>query len=345
MKITNRRDGKLRLKKGFLENNLLILMLACIFVVVIIIEPRFLSIKNIMNILEQSSTKGIMALGMACIILLGFIDLSAGRVLGLCAAVSASLLQSVTYSQRYYQQITTPLPLIVPLLLCIAVSCIIGFINGFAVSRLKIPAFIATLATQLTAYGLLCIYIEAQPSGSAQPLSTLDARYTGLVNATINIGDVHIPWLVIIFLALAVVISLIWNRTVIGKNLFAVGCNSDAAAVSGVNVRKTIMIGYLMGSALIAISAFLEAARVQTVSTLTGNGYELDAISACVIGGISLNGGVGKISGIVLGMIVLQSINYILYYLGVNAYLQYIIRGAIIFAAVAMDIRKTLTKN
>ena len=345
MKSKIKQLKRIKIDKRFFSDNILIFLLLFAFLCVIVVEPRFLSVSNIMNILKQSSTKGIMALGMGCIILLGCNDLSAGRVLGLCAAISASLLQSVTYSQRYYPQITEPFPLLIPLLICIVVSCVFGLINGFAVAKLKMPAFIATLATQLVAYGLLCIYIEAQPSGSAQPLSTLDSRFTDLVNYSIGFEGFKIPMLVIYFLGLAGVVAFVWNRTVFGKNLFAVGCNPNAAAVSGVNVKKTIICGYLMGSSLVAIAAYLEAARVQTVSTLTGNGYELDAISACVIGGLSLNGGSGKVRGIVLGMIVLQSINYMLYYLGVNAYLQYIIRGAIIFSAVALDVRKTLVQK
>lgn len=328
-----------------LSNNILYLILGVILLVVIIAEPRFLSMANIMNILKQSSTKGIIGLGIGSIILVAGNDLSAGRTVGLCAVISASLLQSVTYSQRYYPQIEVGLPLIVPLLICVLVALIIALVNGFLVAKFHLPAFIATLGTQLIVYGINCIYLEAQPLGSSQPLSTFDNRYTALVNSSIKVFGVRVSYLILYFLVLAVIVAFIWNRTNMGKNMYAVGGNPEAAAVSGVNVPLTIILAYLLGGLMIGIGSFLEAARIQSVNTATGNGYELDAISACVIGGISLNGGIGKVRGIVLGTIILQTINYSLYFLGVNAYLQYIIRGAIIIVAVTLDIRKSLAKK
>ena len=328
-----------------LSNNILYLILGLILVVVVIAEPRFLSMSNIMNILKQSSTKGIIGLGMAGIILVAGNDLSAGRTLGLCAVISASLLQSVTYSQRYYPQIEVGLPLIVPLLICVFVALIIALVNGLLVAKFHLPAFIATLGTQLIVYGINCIYLEAQPLGSSQPLSTFDTRYTALVNNSVKIFNIRVSYLILYFIVLALIVGFIWNRTKLGKNMYAVGGNPEAAAVSGVNVPLTIILAYLLGGLMIGIGSFLEAARIQSVNTSTGYGYELDAISACVIGGTSLSGGIGKVRGVVLGTIILQTINYSLYFLGVNAYLQYIIRGAIIIIAVMLDIRKTLTNQ
>ena len=328
-----------------LSDNILFLILGLILIVVIIAEPRFLQMGNIMNILKQSSTKGIIGLGMASIILVAGNDLSAGRTLGLCAVISASLLQSVTYSQRYYPQIEKGLPIIVPLLICISVAMIIALVNGLLVAKFHLPAFIATLGTQLIVYGINCIYLEAQPLGSSQPLSTFDSRYTDLVNKSIKVFGVRVSYLILYFIVLALIVAFIWRFTALGKNMYAVGGNPEAASVSGVSVPKTIIMAYLLGGLMIGIGSFLEAARIQSVNTATGYGYELDAISACVIGGISLSGGLGKIRGVVLGTIILQTINYSLYFLGVNAYLQYIIRGAIIIFAVMLDIRKTLKKK
>ena len=130
-----------------------------------------------------------------------------------------------------------------------------------------------------------------------------------------------------------------------GKNMFAIGGNPEAAAVSGVNVAKNIMMIYLVAGILYGIAAFLEAGRIQSVTTATGTNYDLDAISGCVIGGVSFSGGVGTIPGILIGVIILQVINYSLYYLGVNAYLQYIIKGLIIILAVAIDVRKYIAKK
>ena len=135
------------------------------------------------------------------------------------------------------------------------------------------------------------------------------------------------------------------NKTRFGKNMFAVGGNSEAAEVSGVSVTKTIMGVFLYAGLMYGIASFLEGARIQSVGTATGINYELDAIAGCVIGGVSFNGGIGTVPGVVIGSIILQAINYGLYFLGVNAYLQYIIRGAIIIIAVAIDVQKYVAKK
>jgi len=329
----------------FLLNYALYILLGAILVTVSIIKPNFIAINNILNIMKQASTKGILALGCAGIIVLGGTDLSIGRMLGLAAAVTASLVQSVTYASRYYTGMTEQLPLIVPLLAAIAVCVLLSAINGFGVSKLHMHAFIITLGTQLIAYGANCIYIESQPSGSAQALSTFNRNFLDKAAGNLMIGTVRIPYVIIYFAALAIIMWIVWNKTRLGKNMFAVGGNTEAAAVSGVSVTKTIMYMYLLAGVLYGIASFLEAARIQSVGANTGINYELDAISACVIGGVSFTGGVGTIQGVVIGAIILQAINYSLYFLGVNAYLQYIIRGLIIVLAVAIDVRKYLVKK
>ncbi len=329
----------------FLLNYALYIILIAILVTVSIIRPNFVALSNILNILKQASTKGILALGCAGIIVLAGTDLSIGRVLGLSAAVTASLVQSVTYGSRYYQGMTSQLPLIVPFLAAILISVIFSAINGFGVARLHMHAFIITLGTQLIAFGANSIYIESQPSGSAQALSTFEQGFLNTGAGNLAVGGMKIPLSVIYFLLLAVIMWVIWNKTRLGKNMFAVGGNTDAAAVSGVNVERTIMLVFLMAGVLYGIASFLEAARIQSVGANTGINYELDAISACVIGGVSFSGGVGTIQGVVIGAIILQAINYSLYFLQVNAYWQYIIRGLIIVLAVAIDVRKSLVKR
>jgi methyl-galactoside transport system permease protein len=319
----------------------LYIILAIMIIVVIIIEPSFLSMDNMWKILAQASTRGILALGVAGMIVLAGTDLSAGRILGCGAAVSASLLQSVTYASRMYKGITEPLPLWIPLLLSIIVCVAFCLLNGFGIAKLHMHAFIISLGTQLIAYGALCIYIDSQ-EGGAQPLATLDDRYLNLVNGKV-FGVV--PNLVIFLIICAVIMWFVWNKTTLGKNMFAIGGNPEAAAVSGVNVAKNIMLIYLVAGILYGIAAFLEAGRIQSVTTQTGTNYDLDAISGCVIGGVSFSGGVGTIPGVLIGVIILQVINYSLYYLGVNAYLQYIIKGLIIILAVAIDVRKYIAKK
>lgn len=323
----------------------LYVILGLILVTVSVIRPDFLKVDNIINIVKQASTKGILALGCAGLIVLAGTDLSIGRVLGLSAAVTASLVQKVGYASRYYQNMTEPLPLIVPFLAAILIAVAISLINGFGVAKLHLHAFIITLGTQLIAFGANCLYIEAQPSGTAQALSTFEKDFLNAAAGNIMIGGFKLPKVVLYFLVCAVVMWVIWNKTRLGKNMFAVGGNTEAAAVSGVNVGKTIMLIYLIAGVLYGIAAFLETARITSVGANTGNGYELDAISACVIGGVSFSGGVGTIQGVVIGSIILQAINYSLFFLQVNPYMQYIIRGLIIILAVTIDVRKYLVKK
>ena len=331
-----------------LLNYALFIILGIILIVVSIMRPDFLSMNNILNILQNASTKGILALGCAGLIVLAGTDLSIGRVLGLSAAVTASLVQSVTYVARMYPTIVSPvkgLLLLIPLFSSIAVSVLFSMINGFGVAKLHLHAFIVTLGTQLIAYGANCLYIESQPSGTAQALSTFEQGFLNVSAGAFNIGSIRVPIVVIYFLALAALVWVIWNKTTLGKNMFAVGGNTEAAAVSGVNVAKTIMLVYLMAGVLYGISAFLEAGRITSVGANTGINYETDAISAVVVGGVSFSGGVGTIQGVVIGAIILQAINYALQFLGVNPYIQYIIRGLIIILAVSIDVRKYIVKK
>lgn len=328
----------------FLLNYALYIILGIMIIVVICINPKFLSVSNFIKILTQASTRGILALGVAGMIVLAGTDLSAGRILGCCAAVSASLVQSVSYASRMYPEIVQDLPLILPLLASITIGVIFCMINGFGVAKLKLHAFIVSLGTQLIAFGCTCIYIDSQ-KGGAQALSSFNEKFINFVNGSIPIGNFKLPYLICYFAIAAVVVWIIWNKTTLGKNMFAIGGNMEAAAVSGVNISRSIMGVYLVAGVLYGIAAFLEAGRIQSVNTGTGLNYDLDAISGCVIGGVSFAGGVGTIPGVIIGVIILQVINYSLNFLGVNPYLQYIIKGLIIILAVSIDVRKYIAKK
>lgn len=329
--------------KEFLVNYALYIVLLLMILFFIIKEPSFLSLDNVSNILSQASTRAILALGVAGLIILQGTDLSAGRILGLTAIVSSSLLQSSTYAARMYPDLPV-LPLIVPLIIAVIIGGAFGAINGFGVAKLKVHAFIITLGTQLIAYGVSCLYIDRPPLG-AQPIANLDERYTNFVTGSFQAGPLRIPFLVIYLIIIAIVMYIIWNKTKLGKNMFAIGGNPEAAAVSGVNIVKNIMIIFIISGVLYGIAGFLEAARAGSTNSNTGINYELDAISACVVGGVSFSGGVGTIPGVLIGAVLLQVINYGLNFISVSPYYQYIIRGLIIIIAVSIDVRKYLSKK
>ena len=172
---------------------------------------------------------------------------------------------------------------------------------------------------------------------NSAPIAGLDDRYLDLVTGGFKIGGVKIPNYFWIVLTVAIAIWFVWNKTRLGKNMFAVGTNPEAATVSGVSVAKTIVIVFALAGILYGISAFVESARVSSNSTATGVNYELDAIAACVIGGVSFMGGIGKIKGVVIGVILLQLVNAGLVFLNLRPEIQTIVKGAIILISCAED--------
>ena len=329
--------------KEWAANNAIQIVLVFLLIGIIAIEPSFLSIKNLTNILAQCSTRMIIALGVGGIIVTQGTDLSAGRIIGLAAVISASLLQATDYAYRMYPDLQQ-LPVVIPILLAMIICGFMGAINGFAVAKLKTPPFIATMGTMLLAYGITSLYFDRPPYG-AQPIAGLDKGFKQLAVGGIQIGDFRLPYLIIYAAIACIIMWFIWNKTKLGKNMFAIGGNPEAAEVSGVNVARNLIIIYVMAGLLYGLAGSLEAARVGSATNNTGFMYEMDAIAACVVGGVSFAGGVGSIGGIITGVLIFQVLNYGLSFIGVSTYLQFIIKGIIIIAAVALDTRKYMKKK
>ncbi|MDR1277625.1 MAG: galactose/methyl galactoside ABC transporter permease MglC, partial [Treponema sp.] len=315
-----------------------------LILVITIREPSFLSLNNFRNILSMSATRIIIAMGMGAILITGGVDLSAGRMVGLAAVLSASLLQSLEYSRRMYPDLPA-LPLVVPILVAMLGCGIFGFLNGLFIAKLKVPAFIATLGSMVAVYGTTSLYFDRPPYG-AQPIGGLDKHFITLGTGYIGFNGVYsIPYIVIIAAFITLITYVLFNKTTYGKNIYAIGGNAEAARVSGVNVGRTLIVVYTMAGLLYGLGGSLEAARTGGATNNYGNGYELDAIAACVVGGVSNLGGIGTVPGIVIGVLIFSVINYGLTFINMSPYWQQIVKGAIIIAAVALDIRKYLTKR
>lgn len=340
--MNNQASQKTNISKWFFEN-VIYVFLVLLIVGIVIASPDFLSVTNLINILSQSSSRIIIALGMAGILITAGTDLSAGRMVGLAAVISASLLQASDYAYRMYPHLAQ-LPLIVPILVAMAVTGFIGIVNGLIVSKLHVPPFIATLGMMIGVYGITSIYFDRPPYG-AQPIGGLNQSFTTFAQRGIPIGQYEIPYLVLYAIIATIIIWVIWNKTQLGKNMYAIGGNPEAAKVSGVNVAKNIIIIYMIAGLLYGFSGTLEAGRVGSATNNTGNMYELDAIAACVVGGVSLSGGIGTVPGVITGVLIFQVINYGLAFLGVSPYIQFIVKGAIIIVAVAFDMRKHAKKK
>lgn len=324
-------------------NNAIFLVLLVLLLVIIAISPDFVSINNFRNILAQASTRIIIALGIGGLIITQGTDLSAGRMVGLAAVISASLLQAPNYAYRMYPNLPE-LPIFMPILLVAVITGFFGLINGFIISKLKVTPFIATLGTTIIIYGVNSIYFDRPPYG-AQPIGGLSQKYMDFAQGSFNVAGFMVPYLVIYAAIVTLLIWVLWNKTRLGKNIYAVGGNPEAAVVSGVNLVKTILTVYVIAGVLYGFAGSLEAARVGSATNNTGNMYELDAIAACVVGGVSFSGGIGTVSGVVTGVLIFQVINYGLAFIGVNPYLQYIIKGLIIITAVAIDTQKYIKRK
>ncbi len=328
----------------FLINNSLYIFMIVAIIIIAIANPRFLSTASIINIISLSAANLPIALGIAgCIILTGT-DLSAGRIVGVVACVAASLLQSSGYANKMFPMIDT-MPVMGVFLIVLVIGAVIGFINGFCTAKFNLHPFIVTLSTQLIVYGFLLMYLMIG-NNNGQSISGLDDSYTSLITGSIfSIGGTAIPNFVWYAVVITAVIWFIWNKTKFGKNMFAVGSNPDAARVSGVNVSAIIIAVFTLAGAMYAITGFIEAARIGSNSAATGLNYELDAIAACVIGGVSFVGGIGKIRGVIIGVVLLRIIFVALTFLGIDANMQYVIKGLIILIACAIDMRKYLVKK
>ncbi len=312
---------------------------------VFIVDPHFLSLDSVVNIIMQSASRLLLALGVAGIIVLTGTDLSAGRALGLCACICASLLQANGVASKMFPWLNFS-PWLIPLALLISVlvGAGIGAFNGFMVAKFRLHPFIVTLGTQLILYGGVMWYVSLGNNNSA-PIAGLSPAYSRLVTGGFRLFGVQIPNYFWIVVAVTLLMWVIWNKTVLGRNMFAVGTNPEAATVSGVSVALTIITVFMMAGVLYGISGFVESARVASNSTATGVNYELDAIAACVIGGVSFMGGVGKIQGVIIGVVLLQLVNAGLVFLNFEPALMTIVKGAIILIACAIDMRKYIAKK
>ncbi|MBP6125416.1 MAG: galactose/methyl galactoside ABC transporter permease MglC [Leptotrichiaceae bacterium] len=327
--------------KEFILNGGIYLVLLLLLIGIVAKDPTFLSLLNIQNILTQSSVRIIIALGVAGLIVTQGTDLSVGRQVGMSALVSATLLQSITNVNKVFKGIPT-LPMPAVLLLVIIIGAITGLVTGVIVAKLNVVPFVATMGTMVIVYGINSLYYDFVGSS---PVAGFAPHYSKIAQGVFVIGKLRLSYLIIYAIFAILFMWTLWNKTVFGKNLFAVGGNPEAARVSGVNVAKTILTVYILSGVMYAIGGFLEAARIGSATNNLGNMYEMDAIAACVVGGVSFSGGVGKISGVVAGVIIFTLINYGLTYIGVNPYWQYIIKGLIIITAVAIDVLKYRKSN
>ncbi len=328
--------------KNKLVNNAIYIVLVVLFVMIVVINPTFLSLKNFGFILSQSATRMIFACAIAGPIVLGGTDLAAGRLIGFAGLISASLLQSTDYVSRVFPNLPR-LPIWLPILLAMIICALFSLVQGYLVAKIKVAPFIASLGMQMVVYGLMSVYFDA--ASHSAPIGVLDEKFTGFAQNGINIFGFRLQLILVYAVAVVALVWFIWNKTKLGKNMFAIGGNAEAANVSGVNIVFNMLVMYVLAGLLYGFGGTLEAARTGSATNALGQSYELDAIAACVVGGVSMRGGVGTIKGIITGVLLFQVISYGLVYIQVNPYLVYFVKGTIILIAVVIDTKKYVKKK
>lgn len=320
--------------KDFLINNGVIIVMFVLVIYTGFTSNNFITANNANNILMNMSSRLVIALGIAGCVITAGCDLSAGRTIGFAACIAGTLLQRMDYSNKFFPNMQ-PLNVFVALLIVMAVCGFFGTITGTFIAYLNVPPFIATLAMMEIVYGISLIYTNATPLGGYVK------EYTNFASGNF-LGINYLIWIALI---VAAITWFIFNMTRHGKYMYAIGGNPQAAEVAGVPVNKTLVIIYMKAAAMYGLAGFMLGAKAGGASVNLGYGYEMEAIAACTIGGVSVTGGRGKVSSAIIGVAVFELLKAALQYLGVNANAQYIAIGIVIFVAISLDIRKYVAKK
>lgn len=311
--------------KKYMKNNLgalagLFLMCAAVG----IMTPKFFTVSNILNLLKANSVNAILSCALTMAILLGQIDISVGSTVGLSGMVSAILITNYGF------------PIIPTILICLLIGMLVGIFNGFCIAYVDVPAFIATLVTQCIGRGL------AQVICNGNPVRVRNETFSVIGTYTFSNGVSIITLYAAVCLIL---ITIFLYKTKTGSYLYAIGGNVIAAKYSGINVRRVMMIPYIIGGILAAFCGIIWVSRLGSATPTLGESFELDAVAATALGGASMSGGVANIGGTLLGVFMIGVIQNGLNLLGVNSFWQYVAKGVIIIIAVVIDILRKKYRN
>ena len=305
------------------------IIMVLVIIVLGMIEPSFLRLSNFSNIFKQIATNAILAAGMSFVILTGGIDISVGSALALVGAVSVNL-------------IAGGMNIVMVLMLSIAMGALIGLFNGIFIAYFRLQPMIVTLATMSICRGLTNIYTKGAPITLKTSLAS-GKIYKWIGSGTL-FGGIHFSLvLVVVLYAMA---YYVLNKTAYGRQVYAVGGNEEAARLSGINSTRAKMMAYVICGMTAALAGIIISARVSSAQPNAGEGYEMDAIAAVVIGGTSLRGGEGRVLYTIMGALIIGMLNNIMNLVGVESYYQTVVKGVVILVAVLLDARtsKSLVK-
>ena len=352
-------------RRQFLLKNGLYIVILLVFIFLCAITPvvkgtQLLTYQNILNILQQASPRMFLALGVAGLILLTGTDLSIGRMMGMGMTAATIIMHQGVNTGSVFGHVFdfTGMPLVarivLALVVCVALCTLFTSIAGFFTARFKMHPFISTMANMLVIFGLVTYSTKGVSFGGID--STIPSmiipklgKFGSIAPAIPNMVIPKVngfPTIILWAVAAIIIVWFIWNKTTFGKNLYAVGGNPEAAAVSGISVFKVTLLAFVMAGILYGFGDWLECMRmVGSGSAAYGQGWDMDAIAACVVGGVSFTGGIGKISGVTVGVLIFTALTYSLTILGIDTNLQFVFSGVIILTAVTLDCLKYVQKK
>lgn len=299
-----------------------LIALVLLVVIMSLISPQFRTFSNFLTLLRQASVNGLIAFGMTLVILTGGIDLSVGSTLGLTGALFAGLIVNVGL----------PIPLAV--IVALVFGLLLGLISGFLVGKAKLQPFIATLITLTVYRGFTLIYTNGRPISNLTADEYVGSQFLTFIGRGAILG---IPVPVIILFFAFILFYLLLNKSVLGRKIYAVGSNERAAQLSGINTDRVKLFVYSISGLMSSVAALILVSRLNSAQPTLGTGYELDAIAATAIGGTSMTGGRGKISGTLLGILIIAVLSNGMNILGISSYYQDVVKGIVILLAVLVD--------
>lgn len=334
--------------RDFLLKNGLYIAIILVFIFLCIITPikknglQLFTLNNILSIMQQASPRMFLALGVSGLIMLAGTDLSVGRMVGMGMTAATIIMHNGPNTGSVFGHVfdfsTMPVGgrILLALVVCVVLCTMFTTIAGFFAAKFKMHPFISTMANMLVIFGLVTYSTKGVSFGG------IEQSIPGKIIPKVGGFPTIILWAV----AAVVIVWFIWNKTKFGKNLYAVGGNPEAASVSGISVFKVTLGAFIMAGILYGFGSWLECIRmIGSGSAAYGQGWEMDAIAACVVGGVSFTGGIGKISGVVVGVLIFTALTYSLTILGIDTNLQFVFSGIIILIAVTLDCLKYVRKN
>jgi ribose transport system permease protein len=302
---------------NIVSKNMILVGLILLVIIMSVLSDRFLTFQNWMNIIVQSSISGIVAIGMTFVIITGGIDLSVGSILALSAALGAGMMKS-------------GMPVLIAIVIMLICGVVVGGLQGVLIAKVKMPAFIVTLAGMTIARGITMVYT------GGKTISAMPESFAAIGNE--NIGVIPIPVIIVIIAFL--IAAYILQYTTYGRSTYALGGNREATKLSGISITRIEIGAYAIAGVLAALSGLVLTARLGAALPTAGQGIEMDAIGSVVIGGASLAGGEGTMFGTFIGVLIMAVLNNGLNLLNVNPFYQQILKGFVILLAVLIDILK-----